>query len=95
MVRLNRRWFDDPDRIAWLLHLVADAADEPAQPAGQTPPHEPPPASAPTSNPVDENADAAEGFACPLCGARMYGVHCKLNCPNCGYREDCSDIFRV
>ena len=30
---------------------------------------------------------------CLFCGAPMYGVHCKLVCPNCGYREDCSDIF--
>jgi hypothetical protein len=30
---------------------------------------------------------------CLLCGAAMYGVHCKLICPNCGYREDCSDLF--
>lgn len=28
---------------------------------------------------------------CDLCGARMYGLHCKLVCPNCGYRRDCSD----
>jgi hypothetical protein len=25
----------------------------------------------------------------------MLGVHCKLICSNCGYREDCSDIFPV
>ena len=31
--------------------------------------------------------------ACPLCGTAMYGVHCKLVCPHCGYREDCSDLF--
>jgi hypothetical protein len=28
---------------------------------------------------------------CELCGAEMYGLHCKLVCPNCGYRRDCSD----
>lgn len=28
---------------------------------------------------------------CELCGMRMYGLHCKLVCPNCGYRRDCSD----
>ena len=28
---------------------------------------------------------------CELCGAKMFGLHCKLICPNCGYRRDCSD----
>ncbi len=32
---------------------------------------------------------------CLFCGAPMYGVHCKQICPNCGYREDCSDLFRL
>lgn len=28
---------------------------------------------------------------CEVCGTQMYGLHCKLVCPNCGYRRDCSD----
>lgn len=32
---------------------------------------------------------------CFFCGTPTYGVHCKVNCPNCGYREDCSDLFRA
>jgi predicted RNA-binding Zn-ribbon protein involved in translation (DUF1610 family) len=28
---------------------------------------------------------------CELCGAEMFGLHCKFICPNCGYRRDCSD----
>ena len=28
---------------------------------------------------------------CEVCGTEMYGFHCKLVCPNCGYRRDCSD----
>ncbi len=28
---------------------------------------------------------------CELCGTQMFGLHCKLICPNCGYRRDCSD----
>ena len=31
------------------------------------------------------------GEECEVCGSEMYGVHCKLVCPNCGYRRDCSD----
>jgi hypothetical protein len=31
------------------------------------------------------------GDECELCGGEMFGLHCKLVCPNCGYRRDCSD----
>jgi hypothetical protein len=31
------------------------------------------------------------GEECEICGSEMYGLHCKLVCPNCGYRRDCSD----
>ncbi len=40
----------------------------------------------------DESLPAA-GEGCPLCGYVMEGYQCKLVCPNCGYREDCSDTF--
>lgn len=34
-----------------------------------------------------------EGYQgeCEICGCAMYGLHCKIICPNCGYRRDCSD----
>ena len=41
----------------------------------------------------DQPAPLPEG-ECPLCGYVMDGYQCKLVCPNCGYREDCSDTFR-
>lgn len=31
------------------------------------------------------------GDTCDLCETEMFGLHCKLVCPNCGYRRDCSD----
>ena len=31
------------------------------------------------------------GEECEVCDSQMYGLHCKLICPNCGYRRDCSD----
>jgi hypothetical protein len=31
------------------------------------------------------------GEDCEICGSEMFGLHCKLVCPNCGYRRDCSD----
>lgn len=40
-----------------------------------------------------QTAEAPETCAeeCEICGGEMYGLHCKLVCPNCGYRRDCSD----
>lgn len=28
---------------------------------------------------------------CELCGAVMFDHNCKIVCPNCGYKRDCSD----
>jgi rubrerythrin len=36
-------------------------------------------------------ASQPAGEDCEVCGTEMYGLHCKLVCPNCGYRRDCSD----
>jgi hypothetical protein len=36
-------------------------------------------------------APEPSGEECELCGTEMFGLHCKLICPNCGYRRDCSD----
>ena len=35
--------------------------------------------------------DARDLQECEACGTKMYGLHCKLVCPNCGYKRDCSD----
>jgi 8-oxo-dGTP diphosphatase len=48
---------------------------------------------------MDETREVEEARApqtrtseeCEVCGAEMFGLHCKLVCPNCGYRRDCSD----
>lgn len=42
--------------------------------------------------PSDRLPDSASG-ECPLCGYPMDGYMCCLACPNCGYKEDCSDTF--
>ncbi len=52
----------------------------------------PKPATAPNS---PQTLPPAGGFRCLLCGAPMAGGHCKLRCPQCGYIEDCSDLFRA
>jgi rubrerythrin len=39
----------------------------------------------------DERVDVRDAQECEACGTRMYGLHCKIVCPNCGYKRDCSD----
>ena len=36
-------------------------------------------------------AQLPAGEDCEVCGTEMFGLNCKLVCPNCGYRRDCSD----
>ncbi len=31
-------------------------------------------------------------FICDRCGFEMYEKNCKVICPNCGNRFDCSDL---
>ena len=38
-----------------------------------------------------QEAPEPSGEDCEICGSEMYRLHCKLVCPNCGYRRDCSD----
>ncbi len=51
--------------------------------------------------PEDENAEASTEtgshdpepvYVCDRCGAPMHESHCKVVCPNCGARWDCSDL---
>lgn len=52
----------------------------------------------PLAEPLGESSEKSlapvaepSGEECEFCGSEMYGLHCKLVCPNCGYRRDCSD----
>jgi len=51
------------------------------------------PTGSPTGVEEDRGLAAPPGLVeeCEVCGSQMYGLHCKLVCPNCGYRRDCSD----
>jgi len=31
-------------------------------------------------------------FVCDRCGSEMIESNCKITCPNCGNRFDCSDL---
>lgn len=42
---------------------------------------------------VQRHAGSEPDRTCDLCGATMYEVHCKLICPACGYKRDCTDLW--
>lgn len=40
----------------------------------------------------DPAYDPDDPILCELCGSEMYyTAACKIQCPNCGYKRDCSD----
>ncbi len=48
-------------------------------------------------SPATENADEKAVqkkriFICDRCGCEMRERNCKVTCPNCGNRFDCSDL---
>lgn len=44
----------------------------------------------PKESPTEETLDYPVQI-CEVCETEMYGLHCKIVCPNCGYKRDCSD----
>lgn len=44
-------------------------------------------------DPVERGVEAEPDRQCDLCGAAMYEIHCKLICPACGYKRDCTDLW--
>ena len=44
-----------------------------------------------TTDSFSTGSDRRDRQECEACGTRMYGLHCKIVCPNCGYKRDCSD----
>ncbi|HET7229339.1 MAG TPA: hypothetical protein VFJ16_05020 [Longimicrobium sp.] len=64
------------------------------------------PAADPPAPPPQAQPEAPSGIAagspfkvreipkehlCEMCGTMMYDHNCKIVCPNCGYKRDCSD----
>ncbi len=44
-------------------------------------------------NPIPPQPAAAKRvYLCDRCGSRMTEHLCKITCPNCGNRFDCSDL---
>lgn len=50
----------------------------------------PPPAGPPAPAPL-KRREIPSVHVCELCGTTMYDHNCKIVCPNCGYKRDCSD----
>jgi rubrerythrin len=47
----------------------------------------------PQPKPEQEAAQTSERkYICDRCGHEMYERNCKITCPNCGNRFDCSDL---
>jgi len=53
----------------------------------------PGPAAPPADPPLRffERREVPSVHECELCGTVMYDHSCKIVCPNCGYKRDCSD----
>lgn len=68
---------------SWCARI--NAHRRPAEVAA-TPPA-PPPAQASPFRP----REVPKEHVCECCGTRMYDHNCKIVCPNCGYKRDCSD----
>lgn len=51
---------------------------------------DPPPPPLPRGSPY-RRVEVPSEHLCERCGVRMYDHHCKIVCPNCGYKRDCSD----
>lgn len=50
------------------------------------------PASTPAPGGADPPKPSKRTFLCDRCGVEMLERNCKITCPNCGNRFDCSDL---
>jgi len=41
---------------------------------------------------VENEGEKKHVYLCDRCGFEMYESNCKIVCPNCGSRYDCSDL---
>jgi hypothetical protein len=62
---------------SWCARINAHKAAEPAAP---------PPEPAPLGK-----IEVPMQHFCDICGVEMYDHNCKIVCPNCGYKRDCTD----
>ena len=72
--------FIDP---SWCARINAHRA-HPPEPVAAEPPQ-------PTEPAPLKRREIPSVHVCELCGTAMYDHNCKIVCPNCGYKRDCSD----
>ncbi|HSU17555.1 hypothetical protein [Longimicrobium sp.] len=73
---------------SWCARINAHKRREP-EPAPPPPP-EPQPVPSAEATPF-RLREIPKEHVCELCGTVMYDHNCKIVCPNCGYKRDCSD----
>ena len=71
---------------SWCARINAHRAPPPEP----VPPEPVPPPPAPAAAPLTRR-EIPSVHVCELCGTTMYDHNCKIVCPNCGYKRDCSD----
>jgi hypothetical protein len=75
--------FIDP---SWCARINAHRAPPPEPVPTSVSAASDPPAPAPL-----KRREIPSVHVCELCGTAMYDHNCKIVCPNCGYKRDCSD----
>ena len=70
---------------SWCARINAHRHPRPEPPVPTT---EAPP---PTSGSPFRLREVPKEHVCECCGTVMYDHNCKIVCPNCGYKRDCSD----
>lgn len=51
----------------------------------------PPPEPAPPPRAPFRKIEVPTRHFCDICGVEMYDHNCKIVCPNCGFKRDCTD----
>lgn len=83
-----------PPDPSWCARLRAASAAPDPTPAPEPPPTPAPPPSpepAPPRGSPFRLREVPTRHDCEMCGTVMYDHNCKILCPNCGYKRDCSD----
>lgn len=78
---------------SWCARINAHRRPVELEPATPRVPDAPPAtASSPTQHGSPYRLrEVPKEHVCECCGTRMYDHNCKIVCPNCGYKRDCSD----
>ena len=75
---------------SWCERINAHRAPPP-EPAPAPPPAPAPVVPTPAPKPFFTPRQIPAEHFCERCGTRMYDHNCKIVCPTCGYKRDCSD----